>query len=339
MEKKSINNYLLIADCDEKEIFDFKRALVEKTEFTWESKVCPSNQERTFISNLKRLFSYLSVGFSLFLKRKNFKIIICWQQFFGIFYSFFCNLFFIKNSRKVVVMTFIYREKAGLIGFLYRKFINFSLKNDNILFLTTSSKNEGDKYSSLFNVDIKKFKFLQWSRDESPYFNQIEKGNYLVSIGRSNRDFDFIEESLKNYEKKTFIYSDIIKKHEINNVIYTGTVAGADIALAKCFCVIISVLDPSVSAGQTLLINAMSLKKPIIATYSKGLTDDYIKNKVNGIVITKSKDELLNALRYLDNESNYNSISKNAFESRKENYSIYKMGERMVELMNEKGLL
>lgn len=335
MKKSELNNCLLITDCNKNEAFDFLKALKENTNYNWEVEDAVSNWERTFLTNLKRLLSYFKTGFHVFRKRNKYKYIICWQQFFGVIYSFFCNLFFIKNSRKVIVMTFIYKRKKGFVGAIYHRFVKFALNNNNIIFLTTSSQIECKTYAELFNLPESKFKFMQWSRNRSEFFNQVEKGDYLVSIGRSNRDFKFLEDALKDYHKKTYIYCDLEKKRTVGNVIYTGTVKDADLMMAKSFCVLVSIQNPEISAGQTLLINAMSMKKPIISTRSVGLTDDYMKDKVNGLIINKTKEELLDALKYLENEYNYERISENAYKNWENNYSIYKMGLRMVELFEE----
>lgn len=333
------NDCLILTDCPTDDILDFKKALEENTNYTWKAEAIVSNGERTFSTNLKRLISYFRAGFRAFRKRNKYKYIICWQQFFGVIYSFFCNLFFIKNSHKVIVMTFIYKRKKGFLGTVYHKFVKFALKNDNIIFLTTSSQIECKTYAELFNISEKKFRFMQWSRNRSEFFDQVEKGDYLISIGRSNRDFKFLEDALKDYNKKTYIYSDLEKKRTVGNVIYTGTVKDADLMMAKSFCVLVSIENPEISAGQTLLINAMSMKKPIISTRSVGLTDDYMKDKESGLIINKTKEELLNALDYLENEDNYKEISENAYKNWEDNYSIYKMGLRMVELFNEFGLI
>ncbi len=128
---------------------------------------------------------------------------------------------------------------------------------------------------------------------------------------------------------KTYIFSDVCKESSIGNVHFTGTVKNANEAMSKSFCVIIPIKDATISAGQTLLLTAMTMKKPVIITESDGLTKDYVKNYFNGIIIKKSKEELVNAIQYLKNEKNYNDISINSYNEWKTKYSIYSMGENI----------
>lgn len=325
---------LVVADCDENETYDFVKAINDSGIFAcdFENHVC--NGERSFSYNVKRIFNYFAIGLKSVFARNKYDIIIFWQQFYGIFYCFFCNLFFIKNTRKAIIMTFIYKEKKGFIGKIYFKFLRFSLKNNNYKFLTVSSSSEIAKYSKIFCINPNNIKFLPWSRNADQEFDNSTKGNFLISIGRSNRDFNFIESCLADFPMETFVFSDVEKRRVNGNVHFTGTVKNANAALARSFCVIISTDDPTVSAGQTLLITAMSLKKPIIVTKCEALTDDYITNGVNGLIIDKNKESLISAIEFLKNKSNYDLISESGYKIWENNYTIYKMGTNILNLIN-----
>lgn len=325
---------LVVADCDENETYDFVKAINDSGIFACDCENHVCNGERSFSYNVKRIFNYFAIGLKSVFARNKYGIIIFWQQFYGIFYCFFCNLFFIKNTRKAIIMTFIYKEKKGFIGKIYFRFLRFALKNHNYKFLTVSSSSEIVKYSKIFGIDSNSIKFLPWSRNADSEISNLTKGDFLISIGRSNRDFKFIESSLADFPMETFVFSDIEKKRDNGNVHFTGTVKDANAALAKSFCVVISTNDPTVSAGQTLLITAMSLKKPIIVTKCEALTDDYIINGVNGIIIDKNKESLITAINFLKIGTNYNLISEGGYKARKDNYTIYKMGINLLCLID-----
>lgn len=332
MEKKT--NGLIIADCGPAESFDFLEALNANTKINWSIKNFICNGERNFFEEVKRYFTYVRAGFFASRKINKLDYIVCWQQLFGIFCAFFARLFRKKKKSKLIIMTFIYKGKKGIIGKLYKKVVSYALQSKYIDIITLSSQKEAKKYSELFNITIDKFKFLPWGQNKDSTITTNSKGNYLISIGRSNRDYNFLVESLTDYDYKTLIYSDEEKAVEHGNCKFTGVIKGANLALANSFCVIIPINDPSISAGQTLLINAMMYKKPIICTESSGLTDDYLINGFNGIIIKKDKNELIKAIESLKNEGYYNTIANNGYREWQEKYSIKAMGENMAKIVN-----
>ena len=106
--------------------------------------------------------------------------------------------------------------------------------------------------------------------------------------------------------------------------------------LAKSYCVFISIKDVTISAGQITLLQAMQFGKPVILTQSEGLTNDYVVNGENGIIVKKEKQEVLNALnRLYTDESFYKKLSINARKSYENSFSSYRMGREFGELLFE----
>ena len=55
------------------------------------------------------------------------KTVLCWQQFYGIAIAFFCRLFHLKKKYRLVIMTFIYKQKRGLPGKIFYHFVKYAI--------------------------------------------------------------------------------------------------------------------------------------------------------------------------------------------------------------------
>ena len=336
MEMRYSDNIVLI-DSNQEEGKDFCKALFDITELEWKVLDYKSNGSRTNkIDNLERYLKYFIFPFRIFLHRKRIKNIIAWQQFYGLIFAFYCRLFHVKKVNSLTAMTFIYKKKKGVIGIIYHKFIKYIVTSEYIDIFTCTADKERELYSTLFNVDIEKFVFVPWggvldhSKDVDE--DELRKQDYLFAPGRSNRDWEFLINSLIGTKYNLKIACDelenkIIDNIEIYNNIHENTMWRY---LKNCFCIVISIKNTSISAGQTVLIQAMQFKKPLIITKSEGLTDDYIIDGYNGIVINKSKDELIRAVDKLHNNPGfYDEIVKNAYKDYEGKYSIYQLGKNI----------
>lgn len=331
---------IILIDSDLQEAQDFVIGLQEESGKEWKVIVCNSNKPRTNrLYNYLRYFKYFMFPFQIFLKRKIYNDIIAWQQFYGVIFSFYCRLFKVKKSNRLCIMTFIYKEKSGLLGKIYEKFVDFALCNGEYIdAITCTAKTEMKYYSDKFNIPFEKFTFVPWGildyAKESEYdFKPIafEEG-FVFSPGRSNRDWDFVIKSLKNETYRTLIACDDLKKETIGNVVIDNTIdMDASLKLfEKCFCVLVSIDNPYISSGQTVLIQAMNYGKPVIITKSPGLSDDYIEDHVNGIVIEKTVENLQAAIMELKNDTDlYMRLSHNGRKEYEKKYSKYSLGKNV----------
>ena len=170
--------------------------------------------------------------------------------------------------------------------------------------------------------------------------NFKRKDKFILSLGRSNRDFDFLIETLKDTEYKVKIICDEFRTNiKYDNIEIINNVYGKKSweYIKRCFCMVIPIKNPEISAGQTVLLNSMQLRKPIIITESKGLTDDYIESGKTGIIIKKKREELLKALNSLfENQEFYDEIADNEYELYKEKFSINVLGKLVGDIIKER---
>ena len=149
------------------------------------------------------------------------------------------------------------------------------------------------------------------------------KKEYIVAVGRSNRDYEFLIKAIGNTSYELYIICDNIKEcPKQNNIHVLKNCYGDEMInfMAQAFCVVVPLKDANISAGQLVILQALSLGKPIVVTSSKGI-DDYIENGKNGLIIEKTPQNLYDSLNQLKDETFYNSISLNARKSFEKEFS------------------
>ncbi len=107
---------VILIDFPKIDDWEFKKSLQEETNMEWEECGVVSNHKRQKpFSDSIRILKYFLFPLTIFFKRKQYKNIIAWQQFYGLLYAFYCRLFHTKKYNRLIVMTFIYKEKKGIL--------------------------------------------------------------------------------------------------------------------------------------------------------------------------------------------------------------------------------
>lgn len=335
---------IIITDNSIKDMYEFKKGIKETSNLDFEVYAMNANKGRKnkFI-NLLRYIKYFYFPFKIFLRRKDVEKIVAWQQFYGLIYAFYCRFFNVKKSNFLFINVFIYREKKGIIGKIYYKFMKYIVTSKYIDVMSTTSSKECSLYSKIFGISENKFVFTPFgvnSIEEDVENIDTDKDNkFVLSLGRSNRDYDFLIDALRDTKYNLKIICDEYKcKRKYDNIEIINNVCGKKSweYIKKCWCMVIPIKNPEISAGQTVLLNSMQLKKPIVITKSKGLTDDYIENSKTGIIIEKNNKELLKALETLyTDEKIYNKIALNEYEEYKKKFSILALGKKVGNILKE----
>lgn len=288
-------------------------------------KVCNGSQKKKF-SNIKRYFAYFSTALKLFNSRRKYERIIAWQQFFGIILCWLLKIFHSKSNVKITILTFIYKEKKGFFGKLYKRFVKKALTSKQLEYVIVLSSSEIDYYSNIFDIKKDLFRFIPIGIDKKPKY-EIDDEGYFLSAGRSNRDYQFLINAFKEIPKsKLVIICDNLNCKQVpSNVIILNNCFGNEYEkyISKCHCMIISLCNEPVSSGQLVANNAMVYNKPIIATINSGITD-YVIDKENGLIIEKNVNDLQNAIAYLSDSNNYNKIANS-----KIRFSEYDYGKKL----------
>lgn len=320
---------VVLVDFEYPENWNFISGLTESSKMTWEVAKKVSNLDRKGkFGNLKRYLKYFFFALKIFSKRKNIDRIIAWQQFYGLFFVFFCRLFHTKKRNDLTIMTFIYKPKKGFLGRLYYKWMKKNITSKYVDRIIVFSSSEIEQYCKDFCLCESKFIFIPLGEDIEklePEVN-ISESNFVFSSGFSNRNFDFLcRVAEKTPNIKYLIYGD--RKYESANVLMTDEIVGDLIEelLNKCKLVAIP-LKENRSSGQLTLLHAFEKGVPVIATSSDSMSD-YIINNYNGVLCENLVDIWVERINRLFNDDDYyNAISENAKKEYMNKHTLKAMG-------------
>ena len=294
----------------------FAQGLEEQTGTKWDVIAYINNDISGRGMDAIRYCKYFYYAFVIFIHRNQYDKIVAWQQFYGLLMAFYCRLFGVKKQFSLIVMTFIYKRKQGRLGNMYYSFIKYALHSKYIDKILVYSQQEVNDYATFFAI-ADKFAFVPLGIDritDMQADRQLEQQKYILSVGRSNRDYPFLYEALKDTEYRVKILANAFSHPVVKNIELYTHVFDREMChyLNNCFCVVIPLNDTKISSGQLVALQAMQLGKPIIVTESAGITD-YIVHGANGFIIKKEKEALLEAPHDLYTDENlYRTIAQNA---------------------------
>lgn len=290
---------IVIADCMEEELSpSFMKGLNAGSDKRYELRAHIANWGRDgYMSGLRRYLKYFSVPLRYFISRRRYGDIIGWQQFYALVFCFYCSIFRVEKINQVTALNFTYKEKRGWPGRLYRWFMSRCLSGGYLDHIHVLSHDYADIIAKGFDFPRDRIIVTAFGVDDgygryggldTP--DGYEREGYILSIGRSNRDYDFLIRAWRGIGHRLVIVSDT----------YAGKTDDPDICIrrdisseeqypwiANCKAVIIPIDDGAVCSGDTVLLTAMSLKRILIVTKPSTLAEMYIEDREDGLLIEK----------------------------------------------------
>lgn len=327
---------IIICDCEASEVEEFKDGLESFDVIKYEIKSHISNgMRKNKLSDMTRYLRYFFVAFHYFFLRKKYATIVGWQQFYGLIIAYFCSLFHVKKTNKLIVMNFTYKKKTKFAK-IYHSFMKKCLNTKYVDYICVLSHNYAVEISIEFNYPLDRILVFGFGiKDEYEEFSKMERptkykdAKYALSIGRSNRDFGFLINAWESIDLPLVIISDTYKgKSDNPRIEILRNVVGRESHrwIFNCEFVIIPISDGNICSGDTVLLTAMSLKKKVIVTSPSTLSEMYVRDGVNGYCIGKNKHELESVINKISLESDDNTVGENARVCYQENYSRKQMG-------------
>ena len=321
---------IILADCNKDELNDFKEGLEESSHERFVINSYVSNWGRTTLwKKVKRYLVYFVAPVSIFINRKKYKIIVGWQQFYSIIFAFYCKIFKVKKTFNLYVLNFTYKEKHGLIGKIYFYFMKNIINSKYIDYLYVPSNDYIIECEKKLGVNRDKFVVLPFGIPDryNKYKEDYIKDNYYLSIGRSNRDYDWLVSEWQNIDEPLYIISDnytpTVKIS--NNIKIINNIAGDAqypfIMGSKALIIPIKV--ENICSGDTVLLTAMSFKKRVIVTENSTLAEMYIDDGINGCVVSKNHGCLQKTISKIKNKNNIGIEARKTYEKK---YSRRNMG-------------
>lgn len=281
---------------------------------------------------------FFTVALRVVLQHRRYsgKMLLCWQQFYGIAIAFFCRLFHMKKRFSIVIMTFIYKPKHGIVGNFFETFVRYAVTSPYIDQILLTTRSERELYSDLFDLPASKFGFAHCGslpHDPSLYEDpELRKENYYFATGRSNRDYPFLIRAFQNRPQKLLIACDTFPACNEKNIIVDHCLFGDAMLrrMKNARAVLLAFDNDQIAAGQLTILTAMSLGVPVILTHTHGLADDYIINGFSGIIVPKSETALQHAMEQLESDASYaEALSKNEIHEFNTRFTYYHAGKEV----------
>lgn len=329
---------IVISDGDPKEMKSFMEGLNAGDNKPFELRIHKANWARTgIVSQIRRYIKYFSVPFYYFLHRSEYEYIIGWQQFYALVYCFYCHLLHKKKRNVVVALNYTYNPKSGLIGNIYEWFMRICTDPSYLDYIHVLSWKNADLISQYFRFPRDRIIVTPFGIDDMNEElcnlkrpNEYENEKYFFSIGRSNRDYDFLIESWDGGGDgyKLIIASDTYTGKSSNPIVKIRRDISSENQykwIVNAEAIIISTRKPQVCSGDTVLLKSMALRKIVVVTKPSALEEMYVRDRENGLVISKTSNDLQKTIREII-QGRYEFIKDAARESYINDYTRSRMG-------------
>jgi len=292
-----------------------------------------------------RHLSYLILAKQTYLIENKYVNIIFWQQFIGLYWNLLSHL---KIMRKpyTFLLPLIYKPRKGLIGKIYKLFFSISLSNPALTGAICLSSKELMYYKKIFPKYKSKIFFIPYGQSTKTkniniYNPTSWETHYFFSGGTSNRDYSILM-SVASKIRYNFVIActrkDIAGMDIPENVRVFHNAYGEkfDLLMKNSYAVLLTLENPDISSGQIVLLKAMEMGKPIVATKSACIID-YVNETCAFLTQPKNLKELQIVLNYII--ENPEEAQVRAFRAKKryqENYTIQKFASSVAELIADK---
>lgn len=190
---------------------------------------------------------------------------------------------------KHVILQFIMRERRPDIRsrakYALMKFLLSSVHK-----IVCSSNAETGYYQRAFGWAPSKTAFVPFHTSATfvDYPSETQ-GDYVIAAGRSFRDYDTLVAAVKDSGIDTLIVGDNgcqPKYAGYDNITVMENIPQDDLTrkMAQARIVVLPLQDREISTGQTVLLQAMAMGKPVVATRTSG-TVDYVISGETGILV------------------------------------------------------
>lgn len=173
---------------------------------------------------------------------------------------------------------------------------------------------------------------------------EIEEEYYFAIGMDKSRDWDTLIEAFRNRDEKLIIINN--KEHpnlpsnitHINGSFYKNSSLGdEDIReyYKKAKAVIVPLVETGQPSGQSVCLQAMAMKKPVIITDTSGLWSGKLKDKQNSFLIKeKDSDSIVEAINFIEsNKKAKETIASSGYELIQKNFTYNHFVEKLENII------
>jgi glycosyltransferase involved in cell wall biosynthesis len=281
----------------------------------------------------------LIIALRLFIRKKDYDIIITGDFQVGLFYALLRKIFTRNSCPHFFLDLMLDAEQSSLL-WRFKRWVQKKVLA-SVDCMLVFSKNELEYYPRLLDIPAARFRFLPYHTNiTKPQLVNTNQG-YIFSAGKSGRDYRTLIEAVKDMSMDLYIVSDEASMQGIeiphNVKVYYNITYDKYLELLRNSSIVVIPLMPHIrSLGMVVMLEAMALGKPTIITRAISNVE-YIKDKKNGYLVEvgdhnaiKEKIQLLS-----QNPQAYNNIRENALRDVREHWVFEKYVRSVLNIAQE----
>ena len=192
--------------------------------------------------------------------------------------------------------------------------MRFAVNNKYVDYLHVPSSLYADRCAQELGVDRSRFLVTTFGIPDR--WNELKDKctapatGYVLSIGRSNRDFDFLLRVWRREEMKDLhlvLIADTYTPKEAlpANVTHLKDVKGEASMPWMLYCdmMVLPIDDGNIASGDTVLLTGMQMKKVVVITRPSTLAEMYIQDGVDGVALDKDEASFAQSILTLMNDT------------------------------------
>jgi glycosyltransferase involved in cell wall biosynthesis len=206
------------------------------------------------------------------------------------------TLTFIRRPRHVILQ-FIMREKDESL-FSKLKYLFMRWCFSSVYLCVCSSRAECQYYQQVFGWPGTKLQYIPLHTDPRLLDRDGSKSEgFVMSAGRTFRDYGTLLAAFRRLDVPLLIVASRWNVGESDiprNVTIQYDIPGSELMeiMSRCLAVVVPLEERRISVGQSVVLQAMTLGKAVIATRVNG-TEDYIEHMKTGILVPPKDPEAI----------------------------------------------